>query len=245
MLTGMFSNFGFHLGDNYEYLKKDKANPKGYFEDYEVNTINEDILKETLYNIPESIRKRFFPSFTFYRARWLSRLPLYKNLKTNKNINDRITKLVVKTPFCYKDPRFSYTLPIWKTILDKNNIPVKYLVVYREPYKTAKSIVKECEESIALSPLRMNEYIALKIWWLMYSHILKNYENDENKDNWKFIHFNQLFSMGFLEEVEEFVGTTIDRQFPDRQLSRAIDEEREIKSNLLLIYNRLNQLSGY
>ncbi|PKB17449.1 sulfotransferase [Flavobacterium sp. 5] len=243
MLTGILVKSGFHLGENFEYLKKDKANPKGYFEDYEVNTVNEDILKENLISIPETLRKWIFPSFTFYRARWLAVIPKGKKIKTTSSIDNRIEVLINKPSFCYKDPRFSYTLPIWKKLFKKNNIAAKYLVVYREPFKTANSIVRECEENKALHPLKMTSERALKVWESMYSHILENYEKDIQKENWMFVHFNQLFSLEVLEKIEEFIGGSIDKQFPEKQLSRAEDLGNELSPNLSGIYNQLKKYS--
>src|SRR5690349_21816574 len=74
MLTGSLANSGYMLGENAEYLGKNAANPKGFYEDFEVNTINEDILALYLWNFREKIRRTFFPSYTFYRARWLARI---------------------------------------------------------------------------------------------------------------------------------------------------------------------------
>jgi len=245
MLTGMLAKSSFHFGDNFEYLTKNKANPKGYFEDYEVNTVNEDILKINLINIPESIRKVLFPYSTFYRARWLARIPTNKKITSTIQINNRIEALIKKIPFCYKDPRFSYTLPVWKPILEQHNIVVKYLVIFREPKKTANSIVRECKESDALHPLKMNTNKALKIWKLMYSHIIKNYKIDNKKENWMFVHYNQLFSIDILEKIENFIGSPVDKKFPEKQLSRSEDSGVKLSPHLSKIYDELKQLSFY
>ncbi|WP_417872517.1 sulfotransferase domain-containing protein [Xanthomarina gelatinilytica] len=245
MLTGMLANSGFHLGDDFEYLKKNKANPKGFYEDYEVNTVNEDILKETLGSIPEFIRKQLFPSSTFYRARWLARLSITKNIISSQKIDNRIASLINKERFCYKDPRLSYTLPIWQSVIEKNDIRVKYLVVYREPAKTANSIIRECRENKALHPLKMDIQKALKVWELMYSHILKNYNEDENKNNWLFIHFNQLFTSETQNKIEDFIGASINKEFPEKKLSRATESTDKVSSKTSLIYTQLNKFSLY
>lgn len=119
MFTGALAKSGYNLGENPNYLGCNKSNPKGFFEDLEVNTINEDILKKSLFDIPEKLRSRFFPAYTFYRARWLSRMPLNYSPRSDKEIDQRIQKVVSQVPFCFKDPRFSYTLPIWQNFLLK------------------------------------------------------------------------------------------------------------------------------
>lgn len=245
MLTGMLASSGFHLGDDFEYLNKNKANPKGFFEDYEVNTVNEDILKATLVNLPEFLRQLFLPSSTFYRARWLARLSKKKSIKTTLQINDRVRYLVHKDNFCYKDPRLSYTLPIWQSVMHEEGVCAKYIVVYREPSKTSNSIVRECIESKALHPLKMNSKKALQVWELMYSHILQNYKKDKNKKDWLFVHFNQLFEIETLKRIESFVGVVIDKEFPDKKLSRAQLKEEAVNLKISLIYDKLNELSLY
>ena len=248
MLAGMFANLDCFFGDNPNYLGKNKSNPKGFYEDYEINTINEDILKQNLTSIPEILRKVFFPSFTFYRARWLARLPLNKKIISNDSIENKIVKMIQKSPFCYKDPRFSYTLPTWQKILRRKKIDVKYIVVYREPNKTASSIVRECEENKALHTLKMKHMIALKVWELMYSHILKNYNKDVNKDNWMFIHYNQLFNESNLDEIEKHTNSKFNRYFPNKQLSRTFTQNFSkvmLPDKVKTIYNQLNTLSKY
>lgn len=245
LLTGLLAQSGYHLGNNHEYLKKNNANPKGYFEDYEINTLNEDILKLNLINYPESIRKRFFPSATFYRARWLERFSLNKNIKFNNHLKGRVRKLIERQGFCYKDPRFSYTLPVWNKVFFECKVDVKYLVVYREPYKTTRSIMRECEENTVLHKLKMTEKIALEVWEKMYGHILKNYDQHNKKKDWMFIHFQQLFEEWKILEIEKFLGVLVDKDFPEKKMSRTKNTEGEIKGKLKRTYNRLNSLSRF
>lgn len=240
MMTGILKNSGYFTGENSDYLKVNKSNPKGFFEDYEVNTINEDILKENLITIPEPLRKWIFPSFTFYRARWLATLPLNKTIKSNDQIGKRISAIVENQPFCYKDPRFSYTLPIWNKYFQSNT---KYLVVFREPNKTADSIVRECNESLSLQKLKMTKENALNVWYSMYSHILKNYTKSLNKNNWKFFHYNQIFDENKVSELEIFCNVELKVDFAEKKISRSIDDNEKNQRRIERIYNDLISLS--
>jgi len=241
MLAGSLANAGFYLGDYANYLGKNKANPKGFFEDYEVNTINEDILKKTIpFTIPEKIRRKYFKSFTFYRARWLARIPAFIKIRTNKSIDNRIMKVINNEPFCLKDPRFSYTLPIWQKYF---NVNTRYIVVFREPNKTAESIVRECKESLALKPIKMDKKSALSVWEFMYNNILKNYAADSNKQNWMFIHYNQIFDVQKVKELESFIDCKIDLSFPDKKISRSNEGNKPTDEKIDLIYNKLIKIS--
>ena len=241
MLTGSLANAGYFLGDNVNYLGKNKANPKGFFEDYEINTINEDILEHTIpYKLHEQIRKRFFSSFTFYRARWLLKLPNWFKVKSTKSINNRINEVILNEPFCFKDPRFSYTLPIWEQFLNNNAC---FIVIFREPNKTAVSMVRECNESKPLQSLKMTEKRALKVWKAMYSNILKIYNKSNNKEQWMFLHYNQMFNPQKIEQLESFIEAKIDMSFPNKDISRTSEDNIKLNSSYKNIYNQLNKLA--
>lgn len=240
MLTGILNNAGYFTGERSNYLKTNKSNPKGFFEDYEVNTINEDILNENLITIPEKIRKTFFPSRTFYRARWLARLPINQTIKSTEQIKRRIEAVVNNQPFCYKDPRFSYTLPIWNEVLGSN---IKFIVVFREPNKTADSIVRECKENPHLNKLKINQDIALDIWISMYSHILSNYQKSSIKNHWLFFHYNQVFDENKVSELETFVNLKLDTSFAEKHISRSADSFEKINKKAEKIYLDLIELS--
>jgi len=55
-------------------------------------------------------------------------------------------------PLCYKDPRFSYTLPAWLPCLHDT----RRICIFREPGLTAESIVTECRTMPYLANLEMN-----------------------------------------------------------------------------------------
>lgn len=242
MAAGMFSNSGYFMGERHEYLKASSSNPKGFYEDYEVNTINEDILKKTVPNFPEKIRRRFFSSYTFYRARWLARIPLDKKINSDMDVDTRIKKCTTRQLFCYKDPRFSYTLPAWQKFLSKDT---QYLVVYRHPYQTSESIIRECSETPALRKLKMNRRISLGVWRDMYSHILRHYENSSQKQTWCFMHFDQFFEYNQLKKLGNFTNAKVDTSFADRKLSRTSIPEGIRETKLKAIYSRLNTLAKY
>ena len=242
MLTGSLANSGYFLGENADYLGKNRANPKGFFEDFEVNTINEDILKLSLPVLPEKLRKNLFPTYTFYRARWLARLPLRCKIKITPSLQNRIEKLVVKEPYCFKDPRFSYTFPVWKEYFNKNT---RYLVIYRNPAHTVTSILRECSESPDLKNLKINERIALRIWQNMYNHILKNFKKSAHQNHWLFVHYEQIFDSRKVTQVEDFLGVNIDSNFPNKKISRSREIKVKYNSRIQEIYSELNELANY
>lgn len=241
MLAGTLSNSGYYMGKNSNYLGVNQANPQGFHEDYEINTINEDILKYSLPVLPEFIRKKFFPHQTTYRFRWLQQLPIWFPIRSNEKINKRISNLTKLHNFCYKDPRFSYTLPIWIPYLKET----KFIVVYRHPNITVESILRECKESYIDTFIRIDQLYALNLWKRMYGHILKNYNLTTNKDQWLFIHYDQLLSNEGIKLVEGFLHINLDRSFIDSKISRSSKKNMELIGKVKEIYKELNSLSMF
>lgn len=239
MVANLFFEAGYYLGDN--YLGEKNSNPKGFFEDYTVNTVNENIISTVVKDIPEKIRRRVYPSYTFYRARWLARLKKGLNYQLSEKDKLSIEKLLTNTPFCYKDPRFSYTLPVWLPILPKNTY---YLCIFREPQNTAMSIVKECKSSEALAPLKMNFKIALDVWYKMYDNIIDIYNNFENKSQWLFLHYNQVLEGGGIEKIEKLLKLNLDKSVPEKRINRT-KINADIPQKHKLLYSALCKLADY
>lgn len=239
MLAGCFDGVGYYLGDN--YIDKRDANPKGFYEDSRINQINEDILRNYVLNIPEKYRRIFFPQLTMYNARWLARIPLRKEIKPHKTPDPRILEILKKQPFCYKDPRFSYTMPVWLPYLPTNTV---FLCVFREPQKTANSILKECNTAPYLKHLKIDIEKSLGIWKSFYSHTIKNYLASPDRNNWKFIHYNQILDGSVIDELNKFVGVKLNSGFPEKNLKRS-KSDYSIKRKYNKLYSTLCELSGY
>ena len=64
MLAGCLSTSGYFMGDN--LYKKRESNPKGFFENKEINTINEDILSLVTKNRPPILGRFFYKNIPLY-----------------------------------------------------------------------------------------------------------------------------------------------------------------------------------
>src|SRR5438045_3402339 len=74
MVAGTLSQSGYFMGDR--PLKVTDANPKGYFEDAEINSINEDILDSVAPKRPPLLGRWFCLNRAQYSNRWVARIPL-------------------------------------------------------------------------------------------------------------------------------------------------------------------------
>jgi hypothetical protein len=225
MLAGTLSTAGYYMGAH--LIPADEANPKGYFEDDEINAINEALLAPVT------------PAFAqpAHGWRWLAAVPVGTQLSCPPDVSRRIALQTARTPFCYKDPRFCYTLHAWRPFLART----VFLCIFREPARTAHSIVKECSSADYLRGLPMDFATALEVWSLMYRHVL---EVHRHEGEWLFFHYEQLFEDAALARLEAALDAPVNRQFPDRSLKRARAEGAS-GPEVRAVYEHLCELARY
>jgi len=235
MVAGMLSGSGFYMGDNM-YAPRE-SNPKGFFESRTINWINEDLLRSVTPARPPVLGRWRFRDRPLPRQRWLARVPVDTEVPCPAGIAARIKAQVVRSPFCFKDPRFSYTLRAWRPFLQDT----VFVCVFRDPMVTAASILKECATARYLSTLKMNVEIAVEIWVLMYEHVLQTHSK---QGDWLFLHYDQVLRGDGLDRLEKFVGSAVDRGFPDAAFRRSVARD---PTPVLAqqTYDRLCALAGY
>lgn len=150
LVAGILAKDGYYIGT--DYIRPTDSNPKGFFEGQEINDVNEKIL-EKIVATRSSFTTRFLRRVPFLEEivkndrpikgkgqLWLARVPLDAHVKSNSSINDQIRHQTARVPFCFKDPRFCYTLPVWRPFLD--NHTTVFVCVFRDPGDTIKSILQ-------------------------------------------------------------------------------------------------------
>lgn len=252
---------GYFMGEN--LYSPQEGNPKGFFENEEINGVNEiilssydrrhqSLLKRYLQNsinfnpycqklMPVFLQKYFISTVytPAYLQRWLMSLAVDVDINTrNKKVEKKIKAAVSRKPFAYKDPRFSYTLPVWRKYLDKNTI---FICVFREPNVTVKSILKECSSARYLHNLRINESQAYEVWQNMYLHILT--KHIESNDAFVFIHYDQIYEGSVLLSLSNLLGVELKHNFVSKELRRTYSDS-SIPEMPQKIYNKLCKFSG-
>jgi hypothetical protein len=235
MLAGTLAKAGYFMGDN--LIPAREANPKGFFEDVEINMINEDLLAQVVPPRLVIMGKEFFRFRPLEGQRWLACLPLKTKVPCSPQIEARIRAVTRNRAYCFKDPRFCYTLSTWEPFLD-NTV---FVCIFRDPASTALSIVKECREATYLHTLAMTFRRALKVWQLMYSHVLRIHRH---KGDWLFVHYNQVVGRDGLRRLEAFVEAPVDHTFPETSLRRSLSLN-SVPRKIWQIYIELCDLAGY
>ena len=239
LVTGIItrSTSKYFLGP--ELIAENYRNPKGNFESNVINHINEDIL--------ELIQKRHRPNNIFGRLffssvpatpqRWLSRIPVSTELIEKESITTKIKELGKNVPFCYKDPRFSYTFPYWEKYLPNFCV----ICVFRDPAKTISSIKKELNYAPHLKGLSLSNKQLFSVWELMYRNILDHFNKSEK--DWFFIEYDQMFDEIYLNKMGTFLDIELNINFADKKFDRS-SSSLNVPSNCVSLFNKLRHMTN-
>ncbi|MGH8013176.1 MAG: hypothetical protein ACREQ4_11810 [Candidatus Binataceae bacterium] len=238
LAAGVLAKAGYFMGK--ELYPPDDGNPKGYFEDHEINGINEGLLAR-LFPAP----KRSFADRLRGRRpkrqwdRWLAEIQPGTLIRSTAKLDGRIAAMTVRAPFCFKDPRFCYTLPAWRPYLANTLL----LCVFRHPAITAASLLKEAQRMRSLNEIAgtMDLELALRVWRLMYTHVV---ETHYPAGEWLFVHYDQLADGSALARIEWRLGARVDREFADTALRRS-RPAGPVPPETLELYQRLCGLAGF
>lgn len=202
------------------------GNQKGYFETRKINTINDDMLFA-------DNRSEFTAGS---KHGWLSRFPAGACPQPLPDTESRIRAVITSEPFCLKDPRFSYTLPVWLTYLPTE---VHYICAVRHPGAVVNSMMKNCLTAPYLSKIKIDRAICYDIWKNMNTHLLCHAQSE-----WVFLHYNQILSGLGLDIIESLLNIKANRNFPTTTLCRS-EQANDVPDDILQIYETLCRRAGY
>ena len=165
--AGLLKEIGIPMG---KLKEASFDNPKGFYESKRAVAINERILN-------------------FFGQSWDSTIALPDNWMSIRQViemKSEIKNFLQKEfnnfdVFAIKDPRFSLTLPLWKTVFSELNIEIKQYILVRHPYEVANSLGKR-------NYFSQNKSIAL---WMKY---LLNAELNSRGNVRKFISYNAILT---------------------------------------------------
>lgn len=225
MVAGSLAQAGYFMG---EALHRPRiSNPKGFFEAPEVNAINEELLAAALAGAQDPGPGR----------RWLALPPRAAVGEMPAALRPRAEALVRQRPFCFKDPRFSSTLPAWRPLLGA----ARFVCVFRDPALTATSLCEEARRAAYLAGFELSLEQALELWRSQYERLL---EEQAAGGEWLFLHYDQVLGGEGLERLEAFLGARVDRTFPDRRLRRT-EASCAVPAGARELYARLCERAGY
>ena len=242
LLAGSLARAGYHVG--HQLVAASEANPTGFFEDREVNDLNEMLLAQVTparppgAPPPEEDDDTLWGPSTLWGWRWLAPVPLGTEIARPDVLDDRMGSALAVRPFALKDPRFCLTLDAWRPLLPDDTA---FLCVFREPARTAQSIVRVGAEGVYLHGYQLDFAGAVELWTLAYRHALAA---RQPKDDWLFVHFDQLLGGAARDPIEALLGRAPDLGLADPSLKRS-PAEGDVGSDARALYAELCELAGY
>ncbi|HEY2525444.1 MAG TPA: sulfotransferase [Candidatus Binataceae bacterium] len=239
MAAGILAKAGYFMGE--EIWPANENNPKGQFEDREVNQINDGLIASVSpKSPPRALRKLLFGDAPVLGElqHWVAVLRPGVTIDCSTAMGRRIAAVTARRPFCFKDPRFSYTLQAWRPFIGDALL----LCVFRDPATTAASIVRYRERADYMKDLALDTQWALKAWEAMYRWILEVHYPQGG--DWMFVHYDQLLNHSADAELARRLGVGIDRDFAAPELNRS-RPGAAVPRRMLRLYERLCALARY
>jgi hypothetical protein len=226
LLAGLFQKAGYFSGEN--LWPGTVSNPLGYFEDVEVNKINEDLLDKVVPWRPRGVIGAVMPFHRDrprYSQRWLASLPAGTVIPSDARLETRMAAQTSRRPYLFKDPRFSYTLSNWRPFLAGDTV---FLCIFREPNRTVNSILRIIREERYLRDLNFSAVQAYEYWRGIYESVLA--QRTMIQGEWLFLHCDELLSQRSIPIVESYLEARADLTMLKPELNRSTSGGSSIAS---------------
>jgi len=217
LLAGLFNNNEVFSG--HRLWPPTVSNPLGYFEDEEVNYINEDLLDKVAPWRPRGVAGALWPLHRDrprYTQRWLSTLPTGTAIHSDSALDARMARLTSVRPYLFKDPRFCYTLSAWTPHLAVGTV---YLCVFREPQRTVNSIMRVVRQERYLRDLSLSVEAACRYWEAAYRSVL--HQRSAIGGEWLFMHYDEILEGRAVRILEDRLDASADRDMLRADLKRS------------------------
>jgi hypothetical protein len=227
LAAGVVASAGYNCGE--DLLPADDGGPTGFFEARGVNAINEALISAYDGELPT----RGYSRPPGDGERWLAVFPETAEPEATAELRDDMGVAIPPSPYCLKDPRFSYTLEAWRPLFDD----ALFVCVFRHPDATAKSIAKE----VRYGDLTVEIGRSLDIWKAAYRRVL---DRLVRHGDWLFLHYEQLLDGAGVDRLARALGVRLDRDFADPDLQRSL-ASGPVRPDCAPTYAELCALAGH
>lgn len=237
MVAATFASAGVWMGDR--LIPPNIANPKGFYEDSDINLLNDHFIVRalggaTLHRLLSLFRH---PVHNDRRGFWLAAPRVSFPIRPDAEEQRSIRSIVSNQPFCLKDPRFSVTLPAWKPFLPADT---GRIVVFRDPRRMVDSVLRNAQERYD-PRLPVDQTWVVLSWVRTYRRLLRW---AQGREDWFFVSWESMLDGSAHGALEAFARTPLDFSGIDPAVSRSqpiADTEAFSASQVGNVYRRLLQ----
>jgi len=225
LVTGLFRHTGFDLGID-SYLKR-STNPTGFFEDREVNSLNELILTASCKHTPMGEGQG-----------WLRELDEDYELTCSTKLEQQIDQCLSGKATLFKDPRFCYTLKFWieSAMRQDPNSDIRIICVFRDPRAVVNSMMKEIATADYLQGIQLSETELYSAWCAQYRFFIKHYSSSFPC---LFVHYDDIIDGQGIDRVEAFTQCELDTSLIQKRLRRSRVVGTAFPESARILYNEL------
>ena len=206
LVAGLLADAGYHPGDR--LLPASEGNPTGYFEDLDVNALNDDLLAPLLpYGDPP------VPG----HLSWLAALPPWATPPATVAQRDRMRAHLARRPICLKDPRFVFTLSAWRALLPPDT---GFVCVFRHPSRVADSVRREAERNPAyFAGYRPTDRATWTAWSSAYRQVMTRHAAT---GTWLWVDADELVESRDTSGLTRLTGVPVSSARIDAGLRRSV-----------------------
>ena len=223
MVTALLRDAGYFMG--FDLLGGGPANPYGYYEDTGVTEINNLLLRRLLRWPAARLLPGVVPAaHRDPRSLWLAApRRLGRPRRPIMPLARLMGAYARRQPFCYKDPRFSVTLPLWEPFLPPGT---RRIVVFRDPDQTVDSILRDARETYR-PRLPISAHWAYTAWHRGYERLLAGVDRGGPA---VFVHYRDVAGGAALPMLADLTGARLDPAAVDAAVGRAAPVARRLAS---------------
>ncbi|MCA3002415.1 MAG: sulfotransferase [Rhodocyclaceae bacterium] len=204
---------GVEFGDETDHIPRNHNNPDGYFENAEFLAFNDRVLQAAGGWVLD-------PPALDYAARMDGNQRQELVAEAGHLLN---RYAAVKPTFGWKDPRLSFTLPIWRAACPE----IVPIIAFRKPYSVLSSIGAQLDRPI--------ESLA-GLWFRYYQHVFTHTEGLPRY----FASFDQLLTdpASVVRGMAQHLGREIDESVVAKQLAEIVKPQQSRHSSAQNASNR-------
>ncbi|CAI2391498.1 MULTISPECIES: sulfotransferase domain-containing protein [Alteromonas] len=211
IFTDLTQSIGLNIGEIADY--KDEENPTGYFENFDIVGINDDLFR--------------YLGISWYSLNSKTELDLITLKETdffNRAVEAVSLALRVSDKIVIKDPRITLLIDFWEMVFESfDNLSTAYALLYRDPQEVALSQQTRVRRNPDFFRVGNSLTLTKLVWFDYYSTFFKK----AHLKSTILIKHSDLIREpeAVVKELGKFVGLQVDKNVLDKKIQNTFTRE--------------------